>query len=301
MYINGYVKIALLVVGIVSSVSAKSQENLEKSLLWKVYGNGVKDTSYLYGTIHAIEKKDFILTNQVKRTFKATESLVMEVPLEMDEATKKELAKKIMYPAGKSIKNYISEADYAYYQLYMKDTLKMGVVKVKICDMMQPFFAQSLILMEQLDNMQSYEKSFDKMAKKKEKLALETIEQQLAIVTGDSVELQVAQFIRDLKLGKLDSKKEFKVMVDLYKAQDLQGLYTYIEKSMSEALTSGDKSGLTREKMLDNRNLNWIPKLEDWMSKKSLFVAIGAGHLAGKNGVIHLLRNKGYKVEPVFN
>ena len=70
---------------------------------------------------------------------------------------------------------------------------------------------------------------------------------------------------------------------------------------MSEALTSGDKSGLTREKMLDNRNLNWIPKLEDWMSKKSLFVAVGAGHLAGENGVIHLLRNKGYKVEPVFN
>jgi uncharacterized protein YbaP (TraB family) len=301
MCLYSNLKSVVLVVVFLASITVNAQQNLEKSLLWKVYGNGVKDTTYLYGTIHAIEKKDFILTKQVKRTFSATESLVMEVPLDMDDATKKGLAKKIMYPSGKSIQHYLSESDYSYYQSYLKDTLKIGVIKAKICDMMLPFFAQSLILMEQLEDMQSYEKSFDKMAKKKEKLAFETIEQQLAIVTGDSVELQVAQFIRDLKLGKLDSKKEFKVMVDLYKAQDLQGLYTYIEKSMSEALTSGDKSGLTREKMLDNRNLNWIPKLEDWMSKKSLFVAIGAGHLAGKNGVIHLLRNKGYKVEPVFN
>ena len=53
--------------------------------------------------------------------------------------------------------------------------------------------------------------------------------------------------------------------------------------------------------MLVNRNKNWIPKLENWMKTKSLFIAVCAGHLAGDEGIINLLRKQGYTVEPVYN
>ena len=55
----------------------------------------------------------------------------------------------------------------------------------------------------------------------------------------------------------------------------------------------------TFEELLNKRNTNWIPKLMKYFDEGSTFVAVGAGHLSGPNGVIELLRNKGYKVEPI--
>jgi uncharacterized protein YbaP (TraB family) len=52
---------------------------------------------------------------------------------------------------------------------------------------------------------------------------------------------------------------------------------------------------------LYDRNANWAKKLENLLPEKGLVIAVGAGHLPGKKGVINLLREAGYKVEPVRN
>jgi uncharacterized protein YbaP (TraB family) len=51
--------------------------------------------------------------------------------------------------------------------------------------------------------------------------------------------------------------------------------------------------------LLDNRNQNWIPKIEKVAKEKPTLFAVGAAHLPGENGVIALLRKKGYTVEAV--
>lgn len=278
-----------------------SQTITDKSLLWKVYGNGASDTSYLYGTIHMIEKKDFKITPQIKRTFKRANTLVMEVNLEMDDQTKKVIAKQIMFPNRKTIKDYLSPSDYQYFHSYMIDTLKIMPLKVTIYEKMTPFFLQAIILKEQMNKVVSYEEKYGKMAKKKEKLFVETIQEQLNVVAGDSLDIQAEKLIKDIRAGKMNATSEFKKMTDLYVQQDLQGLYNYIVQSMLESEETPEKSKEMTAKMLVNRNKNWIPKLENWMKKKSLFIAVGAGHLAGDEGVINLLKRQGYTVEPVFN
>jgi uncharacterized protein YbaP (TraB family) len=50
---------------------------------------------------------------------------------------------------------------------------------------------------------------------------------------------------------------------------------------------------------LDNRNIAWIPTLEELFKKSTSFVAVGAGHLPGELGVISLLKQKGYTVEAI--
>jgi hypothetical protein len=50
---------------------------------------------------------------------------------------------------------------------------------------------------------------------------------------------------------------------------------------------------------LTNRNKNWIPKIEEMIRSKKTFIAIGAGHLPGEEGVIDLLRKKGFIVKPI--
>ena len=275
-----------------------SAQNLEKSLLWKIYGKDMKDTSYLYGTIHMIEKKDFVVSKTLKNRFKKTESLVMEIQLDMDPAAKAFIKDNALYPNGKSIKDYLNETDYNFFQTYLKDSMKMGMIKVKICEMMRPFYAQSLIMADQMKKTESYEKTFHKLAKKKEKLGLETIQEQMTILAGGELQTQVNEFIKEMKNGKLDAENEMAKLVRFYKNQDVQGLYNEMIASMEKE--GGKMGGVTKEDFLDNRNKRWIPKLVQLMNTKTIFIAVGAGHLAGENGLIQLLRNQGYIVSPII-
>jgi uncharacterized protein YbaP (TraB family) len=288
-------KISLIFIIAFSFLS--NAQNLEKSLLWKVYGNGVKDTSYLYGTIHLIEKKDFALSKTLKNRFKKTDALIMEINLEMDEATKTYVRDNALYPGGKTIQNYLSAEDFAFFQSYLKDTLKLGAIKTKLCEMMRPFYIQAIIMSAQMDSAVSYESTFNKMAKKKEKLGLETMQEQMAIIAGGELQTQVDELIRQLKSGELKADGELAKLVALYKLQDVQGLYDEMVNSMAKE--GGKMAGVSKEDFLDNRNKRWIPKLAKLMKTKSIFIAVGAGHLAGENGVIQLLKNQGYIVEPV--
>lgn len=53
--------------------------------------------------------------------------------------------------------------------------------------------------------------------------------------------------------------------------------------------------------LLNNRNKNWVTQLKTLMDTESLFVAVGAGHLVGKEGLISLLRKEGYTLTPILN
>jgi uncharacterized protein YbaP (TraB family) len=51
------------------------------------------------------------------------------------------------------------------------------------------------------------------------------------------------------------------------------------------------------ERLLDARNRNWIPKIEGYLrSGQTFFVVVGAAHMGGPNGVLTLLRARGYKI-----
>jgi uncharacterized protein YbaP (TraB family) len=294
-------KLILATILIFNCLFAFSQKIEAKSLLWKISGNGIKDTSYLYGTIHLIDKKNFVLTPQLKRSFKKTQALVLEVNIEMDAPTKQEMARKMMYPNRQSIKNYVSPSDYNYLHSYLIDTLKISALKTTIYEMMIPFFFESIVTAEQIDNVKSYEKTLAKMAGKKEKLFVETIQEQMEIVRGDSLELEIENLMKNMRAGKLNADKEMKEMIKLYVNQDLQELYNYVTTSFIELEKDPAKRDEMLAKMLTNRNKKWIPLLTNWMQEKSLFIAVGAGHLAGDEGVINLLKRQGYTVEPVFN
>lgn len=286
-----------LIVLLLLVVFNSNAQNLEKSLLWKIYGQGVKDTSYLYGTIHMIEKKDFVVSKVLKSKLKKSETLVMEVSLDLNQEDQKFIKENAMYPSGKNIKDYLSDEDYKVYNSYLKDTLKMSAIKILMCEIMRPFYVQALIMGEQIKDLESYEKTFHKMAKKKEKIGVETIKEQMSILASGEIQTQVDELIKQIKTGKLNSNKELENLVGYYKSQDIQGLYNYMLKSMEEE--GGKMGGVSKEDFLDNRNKRWIPKLSTLMKSKTLFIAVGAGHLAGENGVIQLLRNQGYTVVPV--
>jgi hypothetical protein len=71
-----------------------------------------------------------------------------------------------------------------------------------------------------------------------------------------------------------------------------------LEKSIKESeFSNGENEGI----LLTKRNKNWVQQLNAIMKKESVFVAVGAGHLPGEEGLISLLRNEGYTIKPLYN
>lgn len=86
----------------------------------------------------------------------------------------------------------------------------------------------------------------------------------------------------------------FEKLMDAYKQQRLDKM---------EELLNDPESGIAenQDAFLDKRNKNWVAQLKDIMLEKPVFVAVGAGHLVGKQGLISLLRAAGYTVNPIVN
>jgi hypothetical protein len=107
-------------------------------------------------------------------------------------------------------------------------------------------------------------------------------------------DVQANELLKMAKDGLQASKDELSTLISLYKEQNIQAIYDF-------SLASGSKMLQTYEQvLLVNRNQNWIPVIEKVSSEVPTFFTVGAAHLAGKEGVINLLKKAGFTVEPVF-
>ena len=272
-------------------VTADSTKN--KALLWQISGKNLSKPSYIYGTIHVIEKKDFFMSQNIKQKFEETDQLVLEIPMDMSLSQKIEMAQKIMLPNQKTIKDYTSKTDFECLQNYMTDTLQINPKKQQRLIRLKPFFLMATLEIDKIKKTKSYEKVFAKMAKKQRKtvVGLETADFQLSIIDRYPYTLQAKMLIDGIKQSTNDQTL-FEEMVAVYKSQDIEKLYQLIKKE-SDTMPNFEQYFLTE------RNLDWIPKIEKIIQHQPVFIAVGAGHLGGEQGMVNLLRQNGYTLTPI--
>ena len=275
-------------------INLNAQNTNNNSLCWKVTGQGLSQPSYVFGTIHLIAKKDFFLSKATEAAFKTCKTLALEVDLNIDKETKKEVGKSAILPDGKSIADYCTSDEIQTINSFMSDTVKISGLKIKLYSRLKPIYLQSVLLKEQLKGDKSYEETFAKKAKKNNmnQVGLEALDLQMKILDTIPVATQVKDMVTSIKEGKA-SIRSFNEMILVYKTQNIQKLHE---------LTLGEDSGISNFEavFLTNRNESWIPVIENLMKKQPTFIAVGAAHLGGQKGVLNLLRLKGYNVEPVF-
>ncbi|MCC6290214.1 MAG: TraB/GumN family protein [Chitinophagaceae bacterium] len=269
--------------------TGNAQGSADNALLWEISGNGLAKPSYLYGTVHMICKKDFLMSEALKKSFAATDKLYLEI--DMDDPSMNMKMLQLSMLQGKKLSDFFNKEDYEKLNVFFRDSIGMPLT---MFNTMKPFVLFSIISLKTLNcpEQESYEMSFVKMAKEqsKEILGLETVEEQMKIFDDMPDSVQAQMLIRYAN-EFYEQKEEFSKMIDLYKAQDLTSLY-------NQTISSPDIAG-SEDVLLFNRNQKWIPVIENAMKESRLFVAVGAGHLAGDKGVINLLRTKGYTVKAV--
>lgn len=262
----------------------------ESSLLWKISGNGLENSSYVFGTIHIICEDDFMMNETIMEALAGTEKLFLEI----DMADPDMMAKmtKISFNEGmKNISEYMDEEEQEHFDRFFKENFGAGLDRF---GSMKPFMLSSLVLTRLIpcEQQSSYEQFFVSQAQQN-KLKMEGLET-LEFQAGLFDQIPIKDQIKDLSESLMDmekGKKEFEELIQVYLTNDIERIHDHILDS--------PLLGNYGELLVYERNRNWIPQIEESMAKSPIFVAVGAGHLGSENGVIHLLKRKGYSVEPV--
>jgi uncharacterized protein YbaP (TraB family) len=277
--------------------NAPKVEKLEKSLLWKVTGKGIKP-SYVFGTIHMISEKDFFWDKSMAKAFKKTKKLVMEMDMSQQMVMAVQMMQLAPMKGGESLSDLVSEEDYKIIETYFTEEATSPQAKMTfgMAQKWQPMLLQSLLYMEMIDGpVKAYEMELTGMAKEADMAfgGLETVADQMAVFNSIPYKVQaegLLEMIQNLKKGE-KGVNEFTKILDLYKEQDVDGMLESMEGDLEEMNS--------KEDMLDNRNKKWIPQIIATSKDTPTFYAVGAGHLGGETGVIRLLRKEGFKVTAV--
>jgi uncharacterized protein YbaP (TraB family) len=274
-----------------------SQDTLSHNLLWEISGNGLKSKSYLFGTIHVIPKEDFFYPKNTEEVLKQSESVFFEVDMDKmnDMTTMFSVLDKIMMNDEIKLQDLLTENEYNVIKTYFKETGLPMMVIDRFKPMISQVLADPSIQASSLKegDIKSYEMELMELAKtyKKKLEGLETIEFQLSIFDSIPYKDQ-AKYLYQTIASANNGQGELKELVEIYKSQNLNQL----GKAINE-----DENGLNSflDILLNERNKKWIPIMEKNMMTHPCFFAVGAGHLVGDKGLINLLRQNSYTVNPV--
>lgn len=277
----------LALLGLMLTVSIFGQN----SLLWKVSGNGLEKPSYLFGTIHAICEQDFFLPEKVERTFSESQKLFLEIDLS-DPNVVMQVQLGMVDAKRQNLKRFLDEGETKALDILLQE--KMGA-SVDQLGVMKPWALASLLSVKEVvdcDQPASYEMKFIEMAKSAQKMVggLETVSDQIGLFDIVSIEKQM-DWLRSVVEDKGEMGVLYNQLLSAYKKQEVKKVYDLILEQ-EEMIDFADL-------LLDQRNITWIPKIQQAMQERSCFFAFGCGHLGGENGVLNLLRKEGYVVEAV--
>ncbi len=272
--------------------SKKDYNKDNNSLLWEISGKDINEPSYLFGTFHLMCKEDIQFSENLLKAFKYSSSLYLEIDL--DDPTNTFSALKYMYMKdGVTLRKLYDSLQYKKIQNFFSDSLHMSMAMV---EKMKPAFSSSLVypFMMTCKTVDGIEMELIQKSKEqqKETYGFETVEFQSSVFDNIPYNEQAEELYN--MIDSIDTYKiNFYKMLSLYQSQELN----VIEKSFD------DEPGFEEQKdlLLTNRNKNWVSQLKSILPQTNIFIAVGAGHLAGEKGLIQLLKNEGYTLKPIYN
>ena len=265
----------------------------DNSLLWQVSGNGLLQSTYLFGTFHLMCKNDIHFSSQLTTAVGRVEKVYMEMDMD-DPAIMLGGLLLMNMKDGKTLQQLYSAAEYKRLEIFFRDSLH---TPLSFLQKMKPFFLEALLYPKMMPckTISGVEEELMKVAKleKKEIKGFETMEFQASVFDSIPYEEQAKELLKSIDSMEVN-KNNFDTMMNVYKSQQINEI---------ENLFSKSEAGMQdhQDLLLNNRNKNWVTQLKTIMKTTPVFVAVGAGHLVGKQGLIALLRKEGYTVQPLLN
>jgi uncharacterized protein YbaP (TraB family) len=261
--------------------------------LWRVHGDH-KDV-YLLGAIHVLPPNVNWRTPEIKRAIKRADAFVFEIPLDavtLNRVTALVGERGTLAP-GQSLRKMLppdSQAD-------LDKALASVGLPLAAVDNKRPWLVSLMldsILLKR--HMQQFTLGADSVlsvqakASGKPMLYLETVDQQLALIAPSDPTVELQSFEAELESFETEDS-DLAAVTDAWEKGDAAAL---------AAVTAKEFEGHpeARAAFFTDRNRNWVKQIEAMLhERKTFFITVGAGHLAGKDSVPALLRADGYQVD----
>lgn len=289
-------KIFLALLVLSASITANAQ------LLWKIDGNGAKQPSYVFGTHHLAPASLIDSVAGLKDAIKASKIYYGELDMSSFDIQKLQAMtmQKIYLPEDSTWNVIFTPQELAFIDSIIPSQAPMPPTTKRLERVSPAFFDSQYAIQRAMQCLPDFDinKQLDKtifsIANEQgiESRGFETNEFQLEVAYGAPLRQQAEELLADLRNPDADS--EIKEMCDIYMRQDYPALEKFTEK-----VREGDVLQRAAERLIYSRNENWANQLKAVLPEGGVFIAVGAGHLPGKRGLLNLLREQGYTVTPV--
>lgn len=273
-----------------------------KGLLWKIEKPGV-EPSYLYGTMHLTDPRVLKLSDTAETAYRGADTVVIETDEVLDpKAPMKVMAETpelMMFMDGNTLDKIIPQDKL--------DTVKTALsergISLAAVNRMQPWMLTSMLAMPACEFARKKEGAAfldiklaeDAKAQGKQIAGLETIKDQLGAMASLPTQFHIDGLIETLTLGsKLPDV--FETMTVLYTQGDIGMIFPLMRSVSPDGTESGQNYAEFEEKMVNARNRTMAERAVPIVAKGNAFIAVGALHLPGEQGLVSLLRSRGYTI-----
>jgi hypothetical protein len=287
---------ALVLLGGLASlpVSAPAAERYERGLLWRVEGAGAP-ASHVFGTVHLSDPRVTRLPPAVARELDQARSLTLESGVGPADIV--QLAGRMVFDDGRDLPGVAGE------ELFKRAALLMAGqgLSEPMLRMFRPWAVAVLLSVPPQDPSGVLDFVLERRAQEQGKPIhqLETMEEQVAVLAGLSQEDQVALLKQAVNEHEHMAARIGRV-IDAYLARDLAGLSRISEEGIGAGEEERRLAEVFTRRLLHERNGRMAERAEPRLKEGGAFIAVGALHLYGADGVLALLESRGWRVTRVY-
>jgi uncharacterized protein len=261
-----------------------------QGLLWKISKENV-DSSYLFGTIHVSDSDVTTLPDAVDKALTESDQFVMEA---LPDAEQMLLFSQMMFfHDGQRLSELIDTPLYNKTKSILS-SYHLGADAVSV---MKPW-AAFLLMNYPPDPGDPLDLVLMSLAQQNGATitGLESLKEQAQIFSDLNIDEQV-KLLTDTVCHYDVVEEDFIAMKSFYLKRDLGGLYNYTQRYSMSQKPVYEK---LMQKLIVDRNKTMAERMQSMLKKGKSFIAIGAMHLAGEDGVLALLEEQGYSVSAIY-
>jgi uncharacterized protein len=256
----------------------------DKGLFWKMQSPSGQ-VSYLFGTIHTDDNRVTDFSSSILDVLKRVDLFVMEtqpnngpVNYSMQDGSLKTMLTEDEMDQVRALTDF--------HVMHLEQALKMKpwlLALVFSQSKPQTPYAQDNLLMRAAED-------FGKPVN-----GLETNQAHFGIIDSFSLDEQLVILRAALKLKQEEKERDFEKLINVYLTEDSDSLL-HIDSEITSVTLPKPLWKKMRVKLLDERNDLMAKRALDLANTQSVFIAVGAAHLAGENGFIQAFKDAGYQL-----
>lgn len=273
-----------ILIGVVIAGFALAAQATEKGLFWKLESPGGV-ASYLFGTIHTDDNRVAEISPGVIAAIKQVDSFVMEVAENRDPSV-------MMLKEG-NLASLLTEAEFEqvreladFHVMHLGAAMRMKpwllAVVFDLPKPQTPFAQDNLLMTKAEENL-------------KEVIGIETAKAHFGVMDDFSLDEQMVMLRAVLKRTQAQKEADFERLMAAYLEGDSDKI-TALDEQITGGMLPKALWAKMRDRLLDKRNVVMAERTIKVANEKPVFVAVGASHLAGDNGLIAAFKKAGFKL-----